>query len=158
MRTTAIEEINKWRQRPLKKRYSVLFIDAMSVKLRRDTVANDSVYFILGIDEEGYREVLDFYIGTTESSYVWEEVFRSLKQRGATEVLLGVMDGLPGLEDAFNKVFSKADVQRCVVHKVRNTIRKVRKKDLPQLLEDPPTGKDRRVAARPGIATGPVWA
>jgi putative transposase len=132
----AIEEINKWRQRPLKKRYSVLFIDAMSVKLRRDTVANDSVYFILGIDEEGYREVLDFYIGTTESSYVWEEVFRSLKQRGATEVLLGVMDGLPGLEDAFNKVFSKADVQRCVVHKVRNTIRKVRKKDLPQLLED----------------------
>lgn len=132
----AIEEINKWRQRPLKKRYSVLFIDAMSVKLRRDTVANDSVYFILGIDEEGYREVLDFYIGTTESSYVWEEVFRSLKQRGVTEVLLGVMDGLPGLEDAFNKVFPKADVQRCVVHKVRNTIRKVRKKDLPQLLED----------------------
>ncbi len=132
----AIEEINKWRQRPLNKRYSILFIDAMSVKLRRDTVANDSVYFILGIDEEGYREVLDFYIGTTESSYVWEDIFASLRQRGVTEVLLGVMDGLPGLEDAFNRVFVKADIQRCVVHKVRNTIRKVRKKDLPQILED----------------------
>lgn len=113
----AIEEINKWRQRPLNKRYSILFIDAMSVKLRRDTVANDSLYFILGIDEEGYREVLDFYIGTTESSYVWEDIFASLRQRGVTEVLLGVMDGLPGLEDAFNRVFVKADIQRCVVHK-----------------------------------------
>ncbi len=59
-----------------------------------------------------------------------------MRQRGVTEVLLGVMDGLPGLEDAFNRVFVKADIQRCVVHKVRNTIRKVRKKDLPQILED----------------------
>lgn len=132
----AIEEINKWRQRKLNKRYSVLFIDAMSVKLRRDTVANDSVYFILGIDEEGYREVLDFYIGTTESSYVWEEILYSLKERGATDVLLSVMDGLPGLEEAFNKVYPKADVQSCVVHKVRNTIRKVRKKDLSEILQD----------------------
>ncbi len=132
----AIEEIMKWRQRKLNKRYSVLFIDAMSVKLRRDTVANDSVYFILGIDEEGYREVLDFYIGTTESSYVWEEILSSLKERGATDVLLGVMDGLPGLEEAFNKVYPKADVQSCVVHKVRNTIRKVRKKDLSEILQD----------------------
>ena len=132
----AIEEIKKWRQRKLNKHYSVLFIDAMSVKLRRDTVANDSVYFILGIDEEGYREVLDFYIGTTESSYVWEEILSSLKERGATDVLLGVMDGLPGLEEAFNKVYPKADVQSCVVHKVRNTIRKVRKKDLSEILQD----------------------
>ena len=132
----AIEEIMKWRQRKLNKRYSVLFIDAMSVKLRRDTVANDSVYFILGIDEEGYREVLDFYIGTTESSYVWEEILSSLKERGATDVLLGVMDGLPGLEEAFNKVYPKADVQSCVVHKVRNTIRKVRKKDLSEIFQD----------------------
>jgi transposase-like protein len=108
----------------------------MSVKLRRDTVANDSVYFILGIDEEGYREVLDFYIGTTESSYVWEEILSSLKERGATDVLLGVMDGLPGLEEAFNKVYPKADVQSCVVHKVRNTIRKVRKKDLSEIFQD----------------------
>jgi len=94
------------------------------------------VYFILGIDEEGYREVLDFYIGTTESSYVWEEILYSLKERGATDVLLSVMDGLPGLEEAFNKVYPKADVQSCVVHKVRNTIRKVRKKDLSEILQD----------------------
>lgn len=66
----------------------------MGVQLCQDTVANDSVYFILGIDEEGYREVLDFYIGTTESSYVWEDILSSLKERGATDVLLGVMDGL----------------------------------------------------------------
>ena len=132
----AIEEVEKWHQRPLSKRYSVLFIDALSVKLRRDTVANDSVYFILGVDEEGYREILDFFIGTTESSSVWEEILSSLKSRGVEDVLLGVMDGLAGIEDAFHKVFPKADVQRCVIHKIRNTMKKVRKKDLSEILQD----------------------
>jgi len=132
----AIEEVEKWHQRPLSKRYSVLFIDALSVKLRRETVANDSVYFILGVNEDGYREILDFFIGTTESSNVWEEILTSLKSRGVEEILLGVMDGLPGIEDAFNKVFPKADVQRCVIHKIRNTMKKVRKKDLSEILQD----------------------
>ena len=120
----------------MSKRYSVLFIDALSVKLRRDTVANDSVYFVLGINEKGYREILDFFIGTTESSSVWEEILSSLKSRGVEDVLLGVMDGLAGIEDAFNKVFPKADVQRCVIHKIRNTMKKVRKKDLYEILQD----------------------
>lgn len=132
----AIEEVEKWHQRPLSKRYSVLFIDALIVKLRRDTVANDSVYFILGVNEEGYREILDFFIGTTESASVWEEILSSLKVRGVEDVLLGVMDGLAGIEDAFNKVFPKADVQRCVIHKIRNTMKKVRKKDLSEILQD----------------------
>lgn len=69
----AIEEIEKRHNRKLKKRYSVIYIDALHVKLRRDTVASDAVYFILGIDEDGYREIIDFFIGINESTYVWEE-------------------------------------------------------------------------------------
>ena len=132
----ALEEISKWHNRPLKKRYSVLFIDGMSIKIRREYVDNESVYLIIGIDEDGYREILDFYIGATESAAMWEEVLNDLKARGVEQVLLGVMDGLPGLVDTFLKVYPKADVQRCVVHKVRNCITKVRKKHMSEITED----------------------
>lgn len=131
----AIEEIDQWHNRKLKKRYSVIFIDALHAKIRRDVVDNDAIYVIIGIDEDGYREILDFVIGTNESSYVWEELLSNLKDRGVREVLLGVMDGLPGIEDAFHKVYPKADIQRCVVHKVRNSIRKIRKRDYQKFTE-----------------------
>jgi transposase-like protein len=123
-------------QQAIKKRYSVIFIDGMSIKVRRDYVDNESVYIIVGINEEGYREIIDFYIAPTESFTIWKECLLDLKKRGVKEVLLGVMDGLPGLPDAFHKVFPNADVQRCVVHKLRNTANKIRKKHSDELLED----------------------
>jgi len=121
----AVKEIEQWKNRPLEKRYSVLFIDALSIKIRREHVGNELAYIIIGINEEGYREILDFYIGVTESAALWQEVLINLKSRGVEQVLLGVMDGLPGLTDSFLKVYPKADVQRCVVHKVRNTLNKI---------------------------------
>ncbi len=132
----ALEELESWHTRKLKNKYSIIFIDGMSIKVRRKYVDNESVYIIVGIDEDGYREIIDFYIAPSESSNVWEEYLLDLKQRGVRQVLLGVMDGLPGLTDAFLKVFPKADVQRCVVHKLRNTAAKVRKKHSNELLED----------------------
>ena len=112
----ALEEIEQWHKRPLKKRYSVIYIDALHLKLRRDTVSNDAVYFVLGVDEDGYCEVLDFFIGVNESAYVWEDNLRLIKQRGVDEVLLFVMDGLSGLDDSVHRVYPKADIQRCIVH------------------------------------------
>ena len=132
----AVKEIEQWKNRPLEKRYSVLFIDALSIKIRREHVGNESAYIIIGINEEGYREILDFYIGVTESAALWEEVLMNLKSRGVEQVLLGVMDGLPGLTDSFLKVYPKADVQRCVVHKVRNTLHKVKRKHTDEIVTD----------------------
>lgn len=132
----ALDEIEKWHQRPLKSRYSVLFIDATFAPIRRGTVMNESIYFIIGVDEHGYREVLDFFIGATESSSMWKETLSNLKARGVNEVLLGVMDGLSGIEEAFLSVFPKADIQRCVVHIVRNTYKHVRKSDQTELIAD----------------------
>jgi len=123
----AVKEIEQWKNRPLEKRYSVLFIDALSIKICREHVGNESAYIIIIINEEGYREILDFYIGVTESAALWEEVLMNLKFRGVEQVLLGVMDGLPGLTDSFLKVYPKAGVQRCVVHRVRNTLHKVKR-------------------------------
>jgi putative transposase len=128
------EDIEKWHT--LHKRYSVLYLDGLYVKLRRETVEKEVIYVVLGGNEEGYREILDFFVGGQESAYVWQEILQHLYQRGVKEVLLGVFDGLPGLEEAFRAIYPKVDVQRCVVHKVRNTLRRVRKKDQFEMAED----------------------
>jgi putative transposase len=132
----AIEDIEAWQQRPLQKRYSVLYLDGLYLKLRRDTVSSEVIYLALGITEEGYREILGFYVGGKESALGWRDMLLDLYQRGAQEILLGIFDGLAGLEEAFHDVYPKADVQRCVVHKVRNTLSHVRKKDQTEVAED----------------------
>jgi putative transposase len=106
-----LEDIQKWQQRPLNKRYSVLYLDGFYIKVRRDTYAKEVIYVVLGVNEEGYREILGFYVGGQESAHGWQEILLDLYTRGAHEVLLGVFDGLPGLEEAFKAVYPKADVQ-----------------------------------------------
>ncbi|HET7627857.1 MAG TPA: IS256 family transposase [Bacillales bacterium] len=124
-----LEDVRQWQRRPLSKRYTVLYLDGMSIKVRRGSVDNESIYLILGIDEDGHREILDFHIGGNESAYGWRERLEDLYERGVREVLLGVFDGLPELDVAFRTVYPKADVQSCVVHKMRNTEHNIRVKD-----------------------------
>lgn len=124
------EEREAWEKRPLKKRYTAIFIDALFVKLRRgDKVSADAVYAVAGIDEEGYRDILGLYVGAKESSNVWKDVLQDIKRRGASEVLLFVFDGLAGLEKTIEEVFPKAMTQLCIVHQVRNTLNYVRPHD-----------------------------
>ncbi|WP_341346975.1 IS256 family transposase [Paenibacillus sp. FSL H3-0469] len=123
---TVLEDIHQWQKRPLSKRYSVIYLDGLYVKLKRGTVRGEVVYFAMGIDEEGQRQILGFYVGGQESSNGWREVLKDLYARGAQEVLLGVFDGLPGLDAAFKETYPQADVQHCVVHKVRATLPKIR--------------------------------
>jgi putative transposase len=136
--TKAIEvEREAWEKRPLQKKYIAIFIDALHVKVRRVTVDSDAVYLMYGIDESGHREVLGMQVGVAESALVWEQYLEeSLKQRGVEQVLLFIMDGLPGLEEAVLRVYPKALTQRCVVHQVRNTLNRVRPRDKAALAED----------------------
>jgi transposase-like protein len=134
--STVLEDVQRWQERPLEKRYSVIYLDGFYFNLKRDTVDSEVVYLAMGINEQGYRHILGFYIGGKESANGWREVLADLKRRGATEVLLGVFDGLSGLEDAFKEAYPKADVQHCVVHKVRNTFSKIRVKDKSDFLGD----------------------
>ncbi|WP_281176396.1 IS256 family transposase [Alicyclobacillus ferrooxydans] len=131
-----LQDVDAWRKRPLKRRYSVVYMDGMYVSLKRDTVENESIYVVMGIDENGHREILGYYVGGNESATSCREIFMDLRARGLEEILVGVADGLSGLKDAFLAVYPKADFQRCVVHKLRNTIVKVRAKDKPAILED----------------------
>lgn len=131
-----LEDVDAWHKRPLKKRYSVLYMDGIHVALKRDTVENESIYVVMGIDEQGHRQILGYYVGGEESATNCRGIFEDLWQRGVREVLIGVADGLAGLKDAFLSVFPKADFQRCVVHKLRNILGKVRAKDKPAVVED----------------------
>jgi len=121
--------VERFNQRPLKKRYSILYIDATFTKIRRTTVESEAVYLVLGIDEEGKREILSYCITPNESSEIWKDVFEDLKNRGVEQVLLGVMDGLKGLDTSFLSYFPKADIQRCTVHFMRNICKRVRIQD-----------------------------
>jgi transposase-like protein len=123
---TVLEDIQIWQERPLSKRYAVIYLDGLYVKLKRGTVSGEVIYFAMGIDEHGHRQILGFYVGGQESSNGWREVLKDLYSRGVEEVLLGVFDGLPGLDDAFRETYPKADVQHCIVHKVRATFPKIR--------------------------------
>lgn len=133
---TVLEDVEEWQSRPLEKRNSVLYLDGLYLKLRRSTVECEVVYLAMGINEQGRREILGFYITGQESSNGWKEILQDLYRRGVHEVLLGVFDGLSGLEDAFREVYPKADVQHCVVHKIRNTMPKIRVQDKTEFLSD----------------------
>jgi putative transposase len=133
---TVLEDIEQWQGRPLEKRYSVIYLDGLYLKLRRSTVSSEVIYTAMGINEQGYRQILGFYIGGQESANGWKEMLYDLQRRGVREVLLGVFDGLPGLEDAFREAFPKADVQHCIVHKVRSTFPKIRIPDKTEFLGD----------------------
>ncbi|MEK4510060.1 IS256 family transposase [Paenibacillus sp. FSL K6-2524] len=132
---TVLEDIQKWQQRPLQKRYSVIYLDGLYVKLKRSTVSGEVVYFAMGIDEDGHRQILGFYVGGQESANGWRDVLNDLYNRGAQEVPLGVFDGLPGLDAAFRETYPKADVQHCVVHKVRSTFPKIRIQHKTEVIE-----------------------
>ncbi|MCD7036744.1 IS256 family transposase [Metabacillus sp. GX 13764] len=130
------EDISAWQVRPIKENYCVVYLDALFFKVRRDTVEKEAIYIVMGVTLEGKREILGFFVGGQESSNVWKGILEGLRKRGLEKVLLGVFDGLGGLEDAFREVYPKADVQRCVVHKVRNAMSQVRKVDQPKMAED----------------------
>lgn len=133
---TVLEDVEQWQNRPLDTRYAIIYLDGMYVKVKRQTVSSEVVYFAMGINEAGCRQVLGFYIGGHESSNGWKDVLKDLYRRGVKEVLVGAFDGLPGLEEAFKQVYPKADVQHCVVHKVRSTLPKIRVQDKPEFVED----------------------
>jgi transposase-like protein len=131
-----IENISAFKNRPLKKQYSVIYMDATHLSLRRDTVQKEAVHIVIGIDIKGNKEVLGYKIAPQESSFIWHELLQDIHSRGCEEVLLCISDGLTGIEDVIHKTFPKSDIQRCIVHIGRNIASKVRVKDRREILDD----------------------
>lgn len=117
-------EVTEWQHRPLDKIYPVIFIDAIVVKIRDGAVANRPIYVVLGVNMEGERDVLGLWVGQGgEGAKHWLNVLTELKNRGVNDAFIVCCDGLNGLPEAIAAVWPRADVQTCVVHLVRNTLR-----------------------------------
>ena len=121
-----LERAKEWQNRPLQEVYSIVFMDAIFLKMRSEGhVRNVAVYAIVGIDLEGTKEVLGLWVSETESSKYWLTVLNELKNRGVQDVMIFSVDGLTGISEAIRSVYSKAEIQRCVVHQIRNSLRYV---------------------------------
>ena len=108
----------------MKEYYSVLYIDATFLPVRRERVEKEPCYIALGIDEDGKKEIFTLWMSGSngESSFLWQEVLQTLRERGLKQVLLIAGDGLTGLREVAKKVYPKADFQTRLLHKVRASL------------------------------------
>ena len=123
--------IREWQNRPLETCYAHVVLDAIHYKVREEgTVVKKAVYIAIGTDMAGMKEVLGLWIGETESSKSWLGVLNGLKARGVEHILIISVDGLNGFTEAIEAVYPKTEVQRCILHQIRNSTRYVSYKDL----------------------------
>jgi transposase-like protein len=132
-----LPEIEDWQHRPLSRIYPVVFIDAVHFSVRDNNVIKKlAAYVILGINEDGLKEVISLQIGQNESSKYWLGVLNELKNRGVQDILILCADGLSGMKEAVNTAFPETEYQRCIVHQVRNTLKYVADKDKKKFATD----------------------
>jgi putative transposase len=132
-----LPEIEEWQQRPLSSIYPIVFIDAVHFSVRDNNVIKKlAAYIILGINEEGQKEVLSINIGQNESSKYWLSVLNELKNRGVKDILILCADGLSGIKESISVAFPNTEYQRCIVHQVRNTLKYVADRDKKEFAAD----------------------
>lgn len=128
---------NEWQNRALDMIYPIVFMDAIHYKVRSEgRIINKAAYIAIGINLEGVKEVLGIWIGENESSKYWLKVLTDIKNRGVKDILIASVDGLIGFSDAIKAVFPNTEVQRCVVHQIRNTLNYVSYKHRKEFAKD----------------------
>lgn len=132
-----IPVIREWQSRPLQEIYTMVFLDAIHYKVRQDgQVVNKASYMVIGIDLEGQKDVLGIWIGEHESAKFWLNVLNELKNRGVKDILLISVDNLTGISEAIAACFPKTQIQKCIVHQIRNSTKYVSYKDLKKFTSD----------------------
>ena len=127
-------KVIEWQSRPLDALYPILYLDCIVVKIRQDKrVINKAVYLALGVNLEGKKELLGLWLSENEGAKFWLSVMTELKNRGVKDVLIACVDGLTGFPEAIAAAFPKTQVQLCIVHMVRNSLRFVSWKDRKQV-------------------------
>ncbi|MGG1601202.1 MULTISPECIES: IS256 family transposase [Paenibacillus] len=123
--------IKEWQHRPLQTVYSVVFMDAIHFKVKQDgQIINKAAYMVVGIDLEGYKDVLGIWIGENESAKFWLSVLTDLRNRGVQDILIICVDNLKGFSDAIAACYPQTEIQKCIIHQIRNSIKYVSYKDL----------------------------
>ena len=133
--STVSEEVETWKKRKLKPMYVFTYADCLYVPIKDDiTTSKKAVYVIIGVDVDGYKEILGMWIDKSESSSFWSNVFEDLKERGVEDILYMCSDGVAGFKGSLEKVFPKTQSQRCVVHLTRNIYGLCPKKEAKEII------------------------
>ena len=123
---TLLESIKEWQSRPLEEVYYVVWMDGISIKIRHNSkVINKTIYLVIGLTQEGKKQVLGMWISENESASFWMSVLTDLKARGVKDILIASTDNLAGFTEAIKSVFPLTVTQICIVHQVRNSLRYV---------------------------------
>lgn len=129
--------VNEWQNRPLEKTYSFIFMDAIHYKVREDKqIVVKAAYVVIGVNLDGYKEVLGIWIGANESSKFWLSVLNDLKHRGVQNVLIFCVDGLNGFKEAIGAAFPFSKIQRCIIHQIRSSMKYIPYKDRKAFVAD----------------------
>jgi len=132
-----IDDVKQWQDRPLESVYPIVWMDAIHYKVREENrIKTKAVYCIIGLNREGIKDLLGMYIGQAEGARFWLSVLTNLKGRGIQDILIACIDNLSGFSEAIESIFPETDVQLCVVHQVRNTMRYVPWKESRVVISD----------------------
>lgn len=131
------EDVKAWQNRPLESLYPIVYLDALRVKIREDgRIHNKAIYLILGINLDGQKEILGIWISKNEGAKFWLSVLTDLKNRGVADIFVVCCDGLSGFPEAIETAFPKAQVQLCIVHMIRNSLKYVSYKNYKEVCAD----------------------
>jgi putative transposase len=132
-----LPEIREWHDRPLQEIYPILFLDAIHFKIREEgKVISKAIYTLLAIDKYGMKDILGLYMSDTESASYWSQILVSLKERGVKDIIIACTDGLKGFENAILSVFPKTELQLCIIHQIRHSLRYIASKDQKAFMAD----------------------
>ena len=129
--------VREWQQRPLEAIYAVVFMDAIHYNVRSEgRIIKKAVYIAIGINLDGRKDVLGMWVGENESAKFWATVLNGLKNRGVEDIFIACTDNLTGFSSAIEAVFPKTEIQKCIIHQLRNSSKYVSYKDLKALMAD----------------------
>jgi transposase-like protein len=129
--------LSEWRQRPLQKVYPFVWLDAIHYKIKEEgQYVSKAVYTVIGVGLDGHKEVLGLYLSESEGAKFWLQVLTDLHHRGVEDILVASVDGLKGFPDAINAIFPQTDVQLCIVHQIRNSLKYVASKHHKAFMRD----------------------
>lgn len=127
----------EWQARPLDSLYAVVFMDGVHFHVRQEGhIVKKAVYVAIGINMDGIKDVLGLWVGENESSKYWLSVINEIKNRGVEDILITCVDGLTGFNEAIRAVYPKTEIQKCIIHQIRNSTRFVSYKDIKKLMAD----------------------
>lgn len=132
-----LPKIKQWQNRPLDEIYPIIFLDAMHFKCSEEAkVISKAFYTVLGINQQGRKDVLGLYLSESEGANFWLSVLTDLQNRGVKDVLIACVDGLKGFPEAISNIFPKTEVQLCIIHQIRNSLKYVGSKHQTEFMTD----------------------